>query len=106
MQAKVLLAALASSVVSFANGAATQRLYDIGSSGEMTPAIPAQGHIGRARQYSNLVAVVLNSASGPLSTDLDTGFELHSGSVNVTVPTVPPGQYSITQGPFKIVAAP
>lgn len=109
MPAKVLLAVLAASVVSFANGAAVdaRATLDIFDPRIISPNAHTVWVAGKVEtviwdtsnapvNISNGAAVVLNSAAGPLSPNLATGFDLRSGSVNVTVPIVPPDRYSIT----------
>ncbi|GLB34635.1 hypothetical protein LshimejAT787_0202000 [Lyophyllum shimeji] len=111
MQAKFLLAVLASSLTSLASGAAVEArsTLDIFDPRIILPNARSVWVAGQVEtvtwdtsnapaNISNLAAIVLNSASGPLSANLATGFDLRSGVVDVTVPKdVPSGLNSITQ---------
>ncbi|KAF8077646.1 hypothetical protein FPV67DRAFT_1462508 [Lyophyllum atratum] len=109
MQAKIIFAVLASSLVSFSHGAAVDARAKliVFNPRIISPNAQTTWVVGEVETVvwdtsdvptgsSNSGQVVLNSAAtGPLA-NLATGIDLHSGAVDITVPVVPPGQYSIT----------
>ncbi|KAG6906521.1 hypothetical protein DXG01_013486 [Tephrocybe rancida] len=109
MQINVLFAILSSSLLSFASGAAVEvrSTLTVFSPHIISPDTTTTWVVGNVETVTwdpsdvpvdipTLASVVLNSvATGPLET-LSTGFDLRSGSVDVTVPAVTPGEYTIT----------
>ncbi|KAF8077638.1 hypothetical protein FPV67DRAFT_1443253 [Lyophyllum atratum] len=110
MQAKILFAVLASSLVSFSHGAAVdvRAKLDIFDPRIISPNAQTIWVVGQVEtvvwdtsdapiNISNGAAVELNPTVGPWAPlRILAGFDLRGGAVNVTVPDVPAGQYSIT----------